>query len=116
LAAADLTDSSHTTEVLLCQAWIAAGSADVLDMQTFAGYAGQGQTRSQYLASPLACAAINENGFHNYSSGIPINTSPITEQPGNDPAKALCRTGPDIDFRRPNYNNVSLFLPAGEKD
>jgi hypothetical protein len=33
-------------------------------MQTFAGYTRQSQARSQYLASSLAHAAINENSFH----------------------------------------------------
>jgi len=103
--------------VLLCQAWIAAGSADVLDMQTFAGYAGQGQARSQYLPSPLARAAINENGFHNYSSGIPINTSPITKQQTCwiSTLGALTITM-SLSFCQPRKLAVGLTGPAGEKD
>ncbi len=50
--------------MLSCQARFAAGGADVLDVQMFARYAVQRNTRTQYLPPALSETAINENGFH----------------------------------------------------
>jgi hypothetical protein len=50
--------------MLLSQARLAAGGADVFDVQTFAGNAGQSQARAKYLPATFAHAAIYENGFH----------------------------------------------------
>lgn len=50
--------------MLFGQARIAASSADVFDVQTLAGDAGQGQRRSQNLASSFTCAAIDKNSIH----------------------------------------------------
>jgi len=50
--------------MLFGQARIAARSTDIFNMKTFACYAGQGQRRSEYLASSFARAAIDNNSFN----------------------------------------------------
>jgi hypothetical protein len=50
--------------MLLGQTRLAAGGADVFDVQIPAGNAGQSQARAKYLPAPFAHTAIYENRFH----------------------------------------------------